>query len=116
MPDPTQLYIGPERRRAEDRITDARLRQLEAQMGDIAVVMRDAVSQGLRDAVSDPALWDAAGNAMAERAQKTAGGWLLGGLRSAANKAALIAAVLLGLYWVGGPAAVIAFIKTQVGH
>ena len=114
MPDVTSAYTGPERRRTEDRITEARLRALEQQMADIAVVMRESVRGGLRDAVADPELWDAAGAAMRAQAQSAAGGWLLGGVRSAANKAAWIGAVLLGLYALGGPTAVVAFVKSQL--
>ena len=93
MPDPTQLYTGPERRRAEDRITEARLRHLELQMADIAVTMRDAVTAGLRDAVADPQLWEAAGRAMREQAQSAAGGWLLGGVGALGKRAAWIVAI-----------------------
>lgn len=117
MTDPTPLYAGPDRRRAEDRITEARLRQLEAQMADIAVTMRDAVGHGLRDAVADPQLWEAAGKAMREQAQSAAGGWLLGGVGALGKRVAWIVAIGAGVYALGGWSALAALIKAQAaGH
>lgn len=112
MPDPTPIYTGPDRR-AEDRITAARLRVLEEQMADIAVTMRHSVTAGLRDAVADPELWEAAGKAMREQAQSAAGGWLLGGARALLQRAAWVVAILSGVYALGGWGAVVAWVK---GH
>lgn len=60
-------YDGPEKRAYAshaERITQARLRTLESQMGDIAAVMTEAVAQGMRQALTDPAVlsqvWSAA--------------------------------------------------------
>lgn len=111
--EPITLYTGPERRRAEDRITEARLRHLEEQMADIAVVMRDAVTAGLRDAVADPQLWDAAGKAMRQQAQSAAGGWLLGGVGALGKRLAWIVAIAAGVYALGGWSALAALIKAQ---
>ena len=117
MPEPTQLYAGPERRRAEDRITDARLLALEHQMADIAVTMRESVTAGLRDAVADPQLWEAAGRAMREQAQSAAGGWLLGGVGALGKRAAWVIAIDAGVYALGGWSALGALIKAQAaGH
>lgn len=116
MPDSTPMYSGPERRRAEDRITEARLRQLEEQQADIAVTMREAVRQGLRDAVADPQLWDAAGKAMREQAQSAAGGWLLGGVGALGKRAAWILAIGAGVYALGGWSALVALIKAQAAQ
>lgn len=111
--EPITLYTGPERRRAEDRITDARLRHLEEQMADIAVTMRQAVGQGLRDAVADPQLWDAAAKAMRQQAQSAAGGWLLGGVGALGKRAAWVIAIGAGVYALGGWSALAALIKAQ---
>jgi hypothetical protein len=117
MPDVTSAYTGPERRRTEDRITEARLRALEQQMADIAVTMREAVGAGLRDAVADPQLWEAAGRAMREQAQSAAGGWLLGGVGALGKRAAWVLAIGAGVYALGGWSALVALIKAQAaGH
>lgn len=114
MTDPTPLYTGPERRRAEDRLTDSRLRALEMQMADIAVTMREAVSAGLRDAVADPQLWEAGGRAMREQAQSAAGGWLLGGIGALGKRAAWIVAIGAGVYALGGWGALGTLLKAQL--
>lgn len=55
--------FGPDRH-VYDRITEARLDALEAQMADVAVTMREAVAAGMREALTDPdvlaAVWTAA--------------------------------------------------------
>ena len=89
-----QEYQGPERRAGHH---DA---------------IRQAVAEGIRDAVSDPAVWEAAGQAMREQAQSAAGGWLLGGLRVVFNRLAWVAVILGGIYMLGGWGAVAAFIKS----
>lgn len=73
--------------------------------------IRAAVAEGIRDAVSDPALWDAAGKAMREQAQSAAGGWLLGGVRVLLTRAAWALAIVAGIYALGGWTAVAAFFK-----
>lgn len=115
MPDQIPTYTGPDRR-AEDRLTAARVRVLEEQMADIAVVMREAVRAGLRDAVADPQLWDAAGKAMREQAQSAAGGWLLGGVGALGKRAAWILAIGAGVYALGGWSALVALIKAQAAQ
>lgn len=55
---PAHDWDGQERR-SRDRITDARLDLLEAQMADVAVVMTDAVAAGMRQALTDPAVLSA---------------------------------------------------------
>lgn len=73
----------------------------------------DAVEAGIMRAVANPALWDAAGKAMRQQAQSAAGGWLLGGIKAAATRAAWIIAIVAGVYALGGWAAVLALLK---GH
>lgn len=92
MIDPT--YGGPERRAP---VHDA---------------IRAAVAEGIRDAVSDPALWEAAGKAMRNQAQSAAGGWLLGGVHALLTRAAWALAIVAGIYALGGWAAVGAFFKS----
>ncbi len=91
MIDPT--YGGPERRAP---VHDA---------------IRAAVAEGIRDAVSDPALWEAAGKAMRNQAQSAAGGWLLGGVHALLTRAAWALAIVAGIYALGGWTAVAAFFK-----
>jgi len=74
-----------------------------------------AVERGLMRAVSNPALWEAAGVAMRAEAQSAAGGWLLGGMRAMVTRAAWIVAILAGVYALGGWDAVVALIKGHGG-
>lgn len=94
----TDQYAGPERRLPN--IVTAQAIQM-------------AVAEGIRQAVADPALWEAAGTAMRAQAQSAAGGWLLGGLRAMATRAAWIIAVVAGVYALGGWGAVLALVKAQ---
>lgn len=91
-------YAGPERRQP-NIIT--------------AAAIEDAVAAGIRQAAADPALWAAAGAAMRAQAQSAAGGWLLGGLRAMATRAAWAVAILAGVYALGGWGAVVALLKGQ---
>ncbi len=72
-----------------------------------------AVARGIRRAVSDPALWEAAGTAMRAQAQSTAGGWLLGGLASVFQRVAWVVVIMAGVYLLGGWAALVAFVKSH---
>lgn len=65
-------------------------------------VMQEAVAEGIKAAVSDPALWAAAGAAMQTRAQNTAGGWLFSGLRAVFSRVGFIVMLLVGMGMVGG--------------
>lgn len=91
-------YTGPERRQPNVVTAQA---------------IQRAVAEGIRQAVADPALWEAAGAAMRAQAQSAAGGWLLGGLRAMATRTAWIVAVIAGVYALGGWGAVLALIKAQ---
>lgn len=78
-------------------------------------VMQQAVADGIKAVVSDPAFWAAAGAAMQQRAQSTAGGWLFAGLRAAFSKVGLILIVLIGVGMVGGWPAFFATLKSILG-
>lgn len=73
--------------------------------------IRDAVAAGIREAVSDPDLWAAAGKAIRVHAQAEAGSWLFGGLRAAASRVTWIVIIATGIYMLGGWAAVVTFFK-----
>lgn len=75
-------------------------------------MIRQAVADGIREAVSDPTLWEAAGDAMRRQAQSAAGGWLLGGVRAMVTRAAWVIAALAAIYALGGWGAVAAFLKS----
>lgn len=64
--------------------------------------VRSAVSQGIHDAVSNPALWAAAVQAMQSHAKTEAGGWLIGMVKAALSKVFLFGAVVLAVYSIGG--------------
>ena len=72
------------------------------------------MAAGLMQAVSNPALWEAAGNAMHQQARAAAGGWVLGGIKAALVRLSWVAALVFALYSVGGPSAVVAWLKS--GH
>lgn len=65
-------------------------------------VMKQAVADGIKEVVGDPDFWAAAGAAMQQRAQSTAGGWLFAGIKAMFSKFGLIAMLLLGMGMVGG--------------
>lgn len=96
--DELTTYTGPERRRPDPAH---------------AAMIAAAVAEGIREAVADPATWDAAGQAMQDRAQRVAGGWLIGGARALLQRAAWVVAILSGVYALGGWGAVVAWVK---GH
>lgn len=74
-----------------------------------------AVAEGIKAAVSDPALWSAAGAAMQQRAATTAGGWLFGSLGAAFSRLGFLLLFLLAVYMVGGLGAMVAAFKSLVG-
>ena len=74
--------------------------------------VREAVRQGVTAAVSDPAMWTAAIEAIQSHAQQQAGGWLLGGIKAAASKLAWGFMIGLSIYLLGGWTAVVSFFKT----
>lgn len=77
-----------------------------------ATDVREAVAQGMREAVADPDFWSAAYSAMQQRAQQEAGGWLLGGLKAAAARVGWLVLAFASIYMLGGWAGLLAFIKT----
>lgn len=104
----------------EDRANDYLAGQIGRLDDEIAamkqansVAIAAAVKDGITQAASDPALWAAAGAAMRQQAQSAAGGWLLGGIKAAATRAAWIVAILAGVYALGGWGAVLALLKGQ---
>lgn len=77
-------------------------------------VIGEAVSEGIRIAVSDPDVWAAALEAMQMHAKAEAGGWLFGGIKALISKLAWILVIGTGVYLVGGWAALVALFKA--GH
>ena len=75
-------------------------------------VIQAAVADGIKAAVSDPAMWAAAMRAMQHHAQAEAGGWLFGGLKAMFSRAAWMLVIGLGIYLIGGWTALAAFFKT----
>ena len=101
------MNTPPHPPQAEDhqRSIDEQLQYIGGHMMDreeMAAVMRDAVAEGIRAAVSDPALWSAAGDAMQQQATKAAGGWLFSGLRAAMSRIGWVLVIGLAVYMVGG--------------
>lgn len=92
--------------RTQDLVTDSRGEQLH--IDDL----QRAVALGIKAAVSDPDMWEAAVKAMRTKAQSEAGSWLFGGVRSVLAKVGWLLVAVLGIYLVGGWAGVVAFFKT----
>ena len=78
-------------------------------------VIKHAVADGIKTALSDPQMWAAAMGAMQHHAQTEAGGWLLGGLKAVVSRAAWLVLIGMGIYMIGGWSALAAFFKTG-GH
>ncbi len=74
--------------------------------------LRDAVAQGIREAVSDPELWTQMLKAVQAHAQQEAGGWLFGGIKAALSKATWLLVIGTGIYMLGGWTGLVAFIKS----
>lgn len=102
--------------RAEDYLA-SQIGRLDDEMAAMKTAneqaIASAVEAGIMRAVSNPALWEAAGVAMRQQAQSAAGGWLLGGIKAAATRAAWIIAIVAGVYALGGWGAVLALLKGQ---
>ena len=77
--------------------------------------LREAVAQGIREAVSDPELWTQMLKAVQAHAQQEAGGWLFGGIKAALSKLAWIVVLGTGIYLLGGWTGLVAFFKSG-GH
>lgn len=81
---------------------------------ELRALMSEAVADGFRRAVSDPAVWTAAASAMRSHIQREAGGLVLGGLRALLSKLALLAMAAWAIYSLGGLNALMAWAKTGV--
>lgn len=79
--------------------------------------IKAATSAGVKDAVSDPETWRvgivAMQAAVASAAQRESGKWVIGWLGWLLKKAALSLAVIGALYYTGGLAAVVAWLKVK---
>lgn len=74
--------------------------------------MPNAVSAGIRTAVSDPALWADLRKAFVAQAHQEAGGWLIGGLKMFFGKILLFVVVGMIVYMWGGWSALVGFFKS----
>lgn len=74
--------------------------------------LREAVAQGIREAVSDPELWTQMLKAVQAHAQQEAGGWLFGGIKAALSKIAWVVVLGTGIYLLGGWTGLGAFLKS----
>jgi hypothetical protein len=93
---------------------DDRVTELRAVTEDLPRRMRESVHQGVIDAASDPALWASMATSLQRQARDQAGGWLFGGLRSLVSRLGWILLVIVAVWMVGGPGAVLAFVKTII--
>lgn len=98
-----------------DAAGDRRDAELVAMREAMRAHVAEAVAEGIRAAVSDPALWESAGKAMRAQAQSAAGGWLLGGIGAVGRRLGWVLVIGGGIYLLGGWGALIAFVKAQGG-
>lgn len=68
--------------------------------------MRKAVALGMREVLSDPAIWGGVVSGMRRAAQQEAGGWLFGGLRAFFSRLMWVALAVMVVYMLGGWSAV----------
>ena len=78
-------------------------------------LVAEATADGIKRAVSDPALWAAASEGMRMHAANEAGGWLLSGMKAMFSRIAWIALIVLAVYSVGGWGGVVALFKSSGG-
>lgn len=76
-----------------------------------------SVAAGVKSAIADPQTWEMGFTAMQEQlakaAQRESGKWVIGWLGWLMKKAALSVAVIAVLYYTGGLAAVVAWLKIK---
>ena len=89
-----------------------RLESLEGVFRHLPELMAQAIKQGARDVVSDPAFWAAAGAAMHQQATERAGTFLLGGLAAFFRRVGWIILIGLGVYMLGGWSALVSWVKS----
>lgn len=99
--------VPPRRFIVDESATD--MERLAVMMG---AQIREAVRDGISQAISDPLNWAHAVGAIHEHAQKQAGTWLFGGLRVLVSRALWVALAGLAIYMIGGWSALVAFFKT----
>lgn len=101
-------------------IQGAHHEHLATQISELTVGIRELerripelMAAGIVAAVSSPATWEAAQNAMQARARNAAGGWILGGLRFVVDKLLWAGIALLAVYTLGGWPALAAMLKLK---
>jgi hypothetical protein len=104
--EPSAKEVMEEVLRVQDQIVSVQGQALQPE--DVS----GAVADGIRAAVSDPAMWAAAVEAMQTHAKTEAGGWLLRVIKGALSKALLFAVVGLAVYSIGGWSALASLFKT----
>jgi hypothetical protein len=87
---------------------------VESRQIDVDAI-RIAVRDGIVAAASDREVWKLALDTLVpvarQHAQAEAGGWLLGGIKAFLSKLAWVAVIGMGIYLLGGWAALVAFFK-----
>jgi hypothetical protein len=78
-------------------------------------LVAEATADGIKRAVSDPALWAAASEGMRMHAANEAGGWLLSGVKAMLSRVMWVALIGLAVYMVGGWTALAALFKSSGG-
>jgi len=78
---------------------------------DVVAVVKEVLS----DKETMKIFWSSAIEAFQERSVNTAGRYALGAVGSVLKRGVLWAAIGLGIYYVGGLGALVAFVKSQLG-
>ena len=111
--------MGDDARFLARALHDLSDRMVEAHADTLtAAQVSAAVRDGLTDAVSAPAFWNAALTAITAHAQSEAGGIVFGGLKRLVSRLFWLTLICVGVYAAGGPGALLAFIKGSAvsGH
>jgi hypothetical protein len=95
-------YVGEELARLEGKMLSS-------------VAVKDAVANGMTQAVGDPKFWDEAFKAMGERTTTAAGGFILGGVRGLLSKVFWFGLAGIAVYIAGGWGALVSMFKLIFG-
>lgn len=76
-------------------------------------LVTDATAAGIKKALSDPDMWAAASEGMRKHAATEAGGWLISGVKAGVSRIAWIMLIGLGVYLIGGWAALVSLFKAS---
>lgn len=90
--------------------------ELETMRQMMCTQIADSIEAGIMRAVSNPALWSAAGDAIQSQARAKAGGWLFGGLSALLSRIGWVMLAIAAVYTLGGWSAIVAMVKAWLAQ